>query len=58
MRLLSKRQQDTYLRLVQELPLVSITSDEHLDEAQTMIERLADKRKLDGEVTYALKRPI
>jgi len=31
--LLNKRQRDTYLRLIQELPLVSIASDEHLDEA-------------------------
>jgi len=48
MKLLSKRQQDTYLRLVQELPLVSIASDEHLDAAQAMIDRLTDKKKLDG----------
>ena len=48
MKLLSKRQQDTYLRLIQELPLVSIMSDEHLDEAQTMIDRLTGEKKLDG----------
>ncbi len=48
MKLLNKRQQDTYLRLVQELPLVSITSDEHLEAAQTMLDRLTDKKRLDG----------
>jgi HTH-type transcriptional regulator / antitoxin HigA len=48
MKLLNKRQQDTYLRLVQELPLVSITSEEHLDAAQAMLDRLTDKKKLDG----------
>lgn len=48
MKLLSKRQRDTYLRLVQELPLVSIGSDEHLTAAQEMIDRLTDQKKLDG----------
>ena len=48
MKLLNKRQQDTYLKLVQELPLVSIKSEEHLDAAQAMIDRLMDKKKLDG----------
>ena len=48
MKLLNKRQHDTYLRLVQELPLVSIKSDEHLDAAEAMIDRLTNKRKLDG----------
>jgi len=48
MKLLNKRQQDTYLQLIQELPLVSITSDEHLDAAQVMLDRLTDKKKLDG----------
>jgi len=47
-KLLTKRQQDTYLKLVQELPLVSIGSEEHLDAAQAMIDRLTDKRQLDG----------
>jgi HTH-type transcriptional regulator/antitoxin HigA len=36
------------LRLIQELPLVSIASEEHLDAAQEMIDRLTDKKKLDG----------
>ena len=48
MKLLNKRQQDTYLRLIQELPLVSIASKKHLDAAQAMIDRLTDKKKLDG----------
>jgi HTH-type transcriptional regulator / antitoxin HigA len=48
MKLLNKRQQDTYLRLIQELPLVSITSDAHLDAAQAMLDHLTGKRKLDG----------
>ena len=48
MKLLNKRQQDTYLRLVQELPLVSIASDEHLDAAQAMLDRLTDRKNLDG----------
>lgn len=48
MKLLNKRQQDTYLKLVQELPLVSIHSDEHLAAAQAMIDRLTDCKKLDG----------
>jgi HTH-type transcriptional regulator/antitoxin HigA len=48
MKILNKRQQDTYLKLVQELPLVSIKSEEHLDATQAMIDRLTDKKKLDG----------
>jgi HTH-type transcriptional regulator/antitoxin HigA len=48
MKLLNKRQQDTYLKLIQELPLVSIASEEHLDEAQAMIDRLTNKSRLDG----------
>lgn len=48
MKLLNKRQQDTYLKLVQELPLVSIKSEEHLDAAQAMIDSLTDKKKIDG----------
>ncbi|HEY5315867.1 MAG TPA: helix-turn-helix domain-containing protein [Pirellulales bacterium] len=48
MKILSKRQQDTYLKLIQELPLVSIKSEEHLDAAQAMIDRLTNQKKLDG----------
>ena len=45
---LNKRQKDTYLKLVQELPLVSIKSEKQLDAAQAMIDRLTGKKKLDG----------
>ena len=48
MKILNKRQQDTYLKLIQELPLVSIKSEEHLDAAQAMIDRLTNKKKIDG----------
>jgi HTH-type transcriptional regulator/antitoxin HigA len=48
MKILNKRQQDTYLKLIQELPLVSIKSEEHLHAAQAMIDRLTDKKKRDG----------
>ena len=48
MKILNKRQRDTYLKLVQELPLVSIKSEEHLDAAQAMIDRLTNTTKLDG----------
>ena len=51
MKLLNRRQQDTYLRLVQ-LPLVSITSDVHLDAAQAMLDRLTDKKLDGGEQAY------
>src|SRR5207237_8255454 len=39
---------DDYLKLIRELPLASIKSEEHLDAAQAMIDRLTDKKKLDG----------
>jgi HTH-type transcriptional regulator / antitoxin HigA len=53
MKLLNKRQQDTYVQLIQEMPLVSITSDQHLDAAQAMLDRLTDKKKLvGGEQAY------
>jgi HTH-type transcriptional regulator/antitoxin HigA len=48
MKILSKRQQDTYLKLIQELPLVAIKSERHLDAGQAMIDRLTNKKKLDG----------
>jgi len=48
MKILTKRQEDTYLKLIRELPLVSIKSEEHLDAAQAIIDRLTDKKKLDG----------
>lgn len=53
MKIFKKRQQDAYLKLVQELPLVSIQSEEHLDAAQAMIDRLTDETKLvAGEKGY------
>lgn len=48
MKILSKRQQDTYLKLVQEFPLVSIKSEQHLQAAEAMIDHLTDRNKLDG----------
>src|SRR5581483_11506536 len=48
MKILNKRQQDSYLKLIQELPLVSVKSEEHLDIAQAMIDRLTVGSKLDG----------
>lgn len=48
MKILNERQQDTYLKLVQELPLVSIQSEEHLDAALAAIDRLTDKKERDG----------
>ena len=48
MKLLSKRNHDQYLELVNELPLVSITSERHLDAAQDMIDRLTNLDQLDG----------
>src|SRR5262245_16593148 len=44
---------DSYLELVQAFPLASIKSDEHLDEAQQVMDRLLAKGELDeGEETY------
>lgn len=44
---------DAYLGLVQTFPLSSIHSDEHLDEAQNVMDRLLAKGILDdGEETY------
>ena len=48
MKSLNKRRQDTYLKLVQKLPLVSIKFEAQLDAAQAMIDRLTDKQKLEG----------
>lgn len=43
---------DTYLKLVQQFPLVRIRDDDHLDAAQQIIDRLL-KRELDtGEQEY------
>ena len=44
---------DSYLELVLAFPLSSIRSDEHLDEAQKVMDRLLAQGKLDnGEETY------
>lgn len=44
---------DSYLELVLAFPLSSIRSDEHLDQAQRVMDRLLAKAKLDdGEQTY------
>jgi HTH-type transcriptional regulator/antitoxin HigA len=44
---------DSYLDLVRAFPLSSIRSDEHLDHAQQVMDRLLAKGKLDdGEQTY------
>ena len=44
---------DSYLDLVLGFPLASIKSDEHLQEAQKVMDRLLGKGKLDeGEETY------
>mgnify|MGYP002626906081 CR=1 FL=1 len=45
--------QDSYLELIQEFPLASIKSDDHLAESQNMIDRLLAKGRLDnGEEMY------
>jgi HTH-type transcriptional regulator/antitoxin HigA len=44
---------DSYLELVLAFPLASIKSDEHLEEAQQVMDRLLAKGRLDrGERTY------
>ncbi len=44
---------DSYLELVQTFPLSSIRSDEHLEAAQKVMDRLLAKGELDaGEETY------
>lgn len=44
---------DTYLNLVKEFPLASIQSEEHLADAQRVIDRLLAQEDLDeGEETY------
>lgn len=48
MTILRKQQQDTYFKLVQELPLVSLKSEVQLAAAQEMIDRLSDRQDLDG----------
>lgn len=50
---LKKTARDSYLELVLAFPLASIKSDEHLDEAQQIMDHLLVKGKLDdGEELY------
>lgn len=50
---LKAKERDSYLKLVLAFPLASIRSDEHLDAAQQVMDRLLAKGQLkDGEETY------
>ena len=50
---LKRKDRDSYLELVLAFPLTSIRSDEHLDEAQQVLDRLLAKGELDdGQETY------
>ena len=50
---LKRKERDSYLELVQAFPLASIKSDEHLTEAQKVMDRLLAKGTLDdGETMY------
>ena len=50
---LKGKDRDSYLELVLAFPLASIRSDEHLDEARKVMDRLLAKGELDdGEATY------
>ena len=50
---LKDKDRDTYLELILTFPLSSIRSEEHLDEAQKVMDKLLAKGKLvDGEETY------
>lgn len=50
---LKGKRRDSYLERVLAFPLSSIRSDEHLDEAQKVMDRLLAKGELDdGEETY------
>jgi len=50
---LKGKSRDSYLELVLAFPLASIKSDEHLGEAQDVMDRLLAKGQLDqGEETY------
>ena len=47
------RKRDSYLECVRTFPLARISSDDHLEAAQEVIDRLFTKRKLDpGERSY------
>ncbi len=50
---LKGKSRDSYLELVLAFPLASIKSEDHLDEAQVVMDRLLAKDRLDhGEETY------
>lgn len=50
---LTGKHRDSYLELVLAFPLSSIRSDEHIEEAQKVVDRLLAMGKLDrGEETY------
>jgi HTH-type transcriptional regulator/antitoxin HigA len=50
---LKGKQKDSYLELILAFPLASIRSDEHLDAAQQVMDRLLAKSKLDlGVMLY------
>lgn len=50
---LKGKSRDSYLELVLAFPLASIKSEDHLEEAQKVIDQLLAKRRLDhGEETY------
>src|SRR5437667_213950 len=50
---LKGKHRDSYLELVLAFPLASIKSEEHLDEAQNVMDRLLAKSELDeGEEMY------
>ena len=44
---LKGRERDSYLQLILAFPLTSIRSEQHLDAAQSVIDRLLAKRRLD-----------
>ena len=48
MKFLSPRQQTEYLELIREFPLIPIKSERHLLEAEKVIERFLDEKKLAG----------
>jgi HTH-type transcriptional regulator/antitoxin HigA len=50
---LKRPQKDSYLELIQEFPLASIRSEAHLRAAQTVMDRLLARGKLDdGQTLY------
>jgi HTH-type transcriptional regulator / antitoxin HigA len=50
---LTGKARDSYLELVQDLPLATIKSERHLEQAQEMMDRLLARATMDhGEETY------